>query len=186
MIVLILGIVLFAALHVVAVVPAWKQRLKAQVGERLYGSVYGGLSIVALLVIVLGWRSADFVPVYDPQPFGWYVNYVLTFFAFLLAGVFLFRGSWRQRLRFPAAYATILWATGHLFANGDLRSLILFGGLMASAVLMLVLGYRNGIRPTVDVRAGHDGLSLLAGAALYAVMIQLHGVIIGVPVFALS
>lgn len=68
---------------------------------------------------------------YDPPGWGWYVNYVLTFIAFLCVGVFLFRGGYRQRLRFPMAIATVFWATGHLFANGDLASLILFGGLLS-------------------------------------------------------
>ena len=58
--------------------------------------------------------------------------------------------------------------------------------MIVIGLVMLWFGYRNGIRPSADVRNGHDGLSLLAGAALYAVMTQLHTVLIGVPVFALS
>jgi hypothetical protein len=104
----------------------------------------------------------------------------------LLFGVFLLRGSWRQRLRFPMGLAVIFWAAGHLFANGDRRSLILFGGLLAYAVAHIAIGLAQGVRPSPDVRQGHDLLSLLTGAALYGVMTQLHPVLIGVPVLVLT
>jgi hypothetical protein len=44
----------------------------------------------------------------------------------------------------------------------------------------------NGIRPTPEVRTGHDGLSLIFGAALCGIMTQLHLALIGVPIFAIS
>jgi uncharacterized membrane protein len=176
------GILLFTALHMVAVLPG----LKAGVGERLYSPVYGALSLGSLAVIILGWRVSSFVAVYDPPSWGWLANYGFTFLAFLCLGIFLFRGSLRQRLRFPMALAVMLWGTGHLLANGDAASLLLFGGFIVSGLLMLLAGIANNVRPTAEVRAGHDGLSLLAGAALYALMTQLHAALIGVPIFNLS
>jgi uncharacterized membrane protein len=186
MILLSLGVLLFVALHGVAAVPKLKSLLKQKTGERWYGPVFGIASVGALLVIILGWRSAGVVAVYDPQPWGWYVNYLLTFIAFLCLGIFLFRGHLRQLLRFPMGLATVFWATGHLFANGDLAGLILFGGLLAGSLAHMVVATSNGIRPSPEVRVGHDGLSLIFGAALYGIMTQLHPVLIGVPIFMLS
>jgi NnrU protein len=135
---------------------------------------------------VLGWRSSGFVAIYEPPAWGWYVNYGLTFIGFLCLGIFLFRGRLRQRLRFPMGIATLFWATGHLFANGDLASLIFFGGLLLGSVAHMAVAAGNGIRPTPEVRVGHDGLSFIFGAALYGVMTQLHPALIGVPIFAIS
>jgi hypothetical protein len=42
-----------------------------------------------------------------------------------------------------------------------------------------------GIRPSPETRSGHDILSMVAGVALYIVMVQLHPVLIGVPVLAI-
>ena len=186
MILLALGVLLLALQHLVAAVPALKGRVKESLGERAYGPVFGILSLVAAAIIVLGWRMSDFVPVYEPAPWGRHVNFGLTLIGFICLGIFLFRGSLRQRLRFPMALAVIFWATGHLFANGDMRSLILFGGLLAYALLHLAIGIANGVRPTPEVRNGHDLVSVLAGIALYGVMTQLHLVLIGVPVFNLG
>ena len=185
MIILAAGVLLFVLLHGVAAVPRSKSYVKSRTGERWYGPVFSLASVLAIAVIVLGWRSSSFVAVYEPPAWGWYVNYGLTFIAFLSAGIFLFRGSLRQRLRFPMAIATVFWAAGHLFANGDLASLILFGGLLLGSMAHMAVAMANGIRPTPEVRTGHNGLSLIFGAALYGIMTQLHPAIIGVPIFAL-
>lgn len=179
------GVLAFAVLHLVPAVPGLKARLKAQVGEGLYGPVYGAASIVALVIIVLGWRSSDFVPVYDPPTWGAHANYGFTLIGFICLGIFLFRGKLRQILRFPMGLAVVFWATGHLLANGDQRSVILFGGMLAYALVHIALGLANGVRPTPEVRGGHDLMGVFAGIALYGVMTQLHEVLIGVPVFAL-
>jgi uncharacterized membrane protein len=186
MIILAAGVLVFVLLHGVAAVPRLKSYIKSLMGERWYGPVFGLASLIPIAVIVLGWRSSSFVAVYDPPAWGWYVNYVLTFIGFLCVGIFLFRGRLRQRLRFPMAIATVFWATGHLFANGDLASLILFGGLLLGSVAHMAVATSNGIRPSPEVRIGHDGLSFIFGAALYGIMTQLHSAVIGVPIFAIS
>lgn len=185
MLLLAFGVFLLAVMHLVAAVPSLKARIKERVGERAYGPLFGLASIVAIAVIVLGWRSSDFVPVYDPPEWGAHANFGFTLVAFIFLGIFLFRGSWRQRVRFPMAFAVIFWATGHLLANGDQRSVILFGGLLIYAVLHIVIGTINGVRPGPVVRDGHNLLSVLAGIALYGVMTQAHAALIGVPVLQL-
>ena len=186
MFLLALGVFLTAALHLVAAVPSLKARIKARVGEKAYGPLFGIASIVGIVIIVLGWRSSDFVFVYDPPEWGRHANYLLTLIAFICLGIFLCRGSLRQTLRFPMAFAAIFWATGHLLANGDLASVILFGGFLVYAVLHIVIGTINGVRPSPVVREGHNMLSVFAGVALYGVMIQAHHALIGVPVFQLN
>ena len=180
------GVFLTAALHLVAAVPPLKARITERVGEKAYGPVFGIASLVGIAIIVLGWRALDVVFVYDPPEWGRHANYLLTLIAFICLGIFIFRGSLRQTLRFPMAFAAIFWATGHLLANGDLASIILFGGFLAYALVHLAIGLANGVRPSPEVRAGHNLLSVLIGIALYGVMVQIHGAVIGVPVFQLG
>ena len=186
MILLAFGVLFTALLHLVAAIPSLKSRLKAAVGERAYGPVFGIASLVGIVIIVFGWRASDFVPVYDPPEWGRHANFLFTLVAFVCLGIFIFRGSLRQKLRFPMAFAAIFWATGHLLANGDLASIILFGGFLAYALAHLAIGLANGVRPSPEVRAGHNLLSVLIGIALYGVMVQIHGAVIGVPVFQLG
>jgi uncharacterized membrane protein len=185
MILLAIGVVAFAIIHLIPVIPVAKARLQAQLGERRYGMIFGIASVATLLLIVLGWRMSDFVEVYEPPSWGRHVTFLLVAIAFILLGAFIFRGRLRQTLRFPLALAVIAWAIGHLVANGDLASLILFGGLLVYAVLHLALGFANGIRPSPEIRQGHDAIAVFIGLALYGAMIQLHPYVIGVPVLTL-
>jgi len=186
MILLAIGVMAFAIIHLVPVIPAAKARLQVQLGEKRYGMVFGITAVVTLILIVLGWRMSDFVEIYEPPSWGRHVTFLLVAIAFILLGAFIFRGRLRQTLRFPLALAVISWATGHLFANGDLASLILFGGLLTYAVFHLALGFSNGIRPSPEIRQGHDAIAVFIGLALYSAMIQLHPYLIGVPVLTLS
>jgi uncharacterized membrane protein len=179
------GVLLLSVQHLVAAAPAMKARLKAAVGDKAYGPVFGVASLLGILIIVLGWRAAGIVPLYDPPAWGRHANFGLTLIAFIFLGMFLFRGSWRQTLRFPMAFAVIFWSVGHLLANGDMRGVILFGGLLAYAVLHIVIGTANGVRPSAEVRSGHNLLGVLGGVALYGIAAQLHGALIGVPVIQL-
>ncbi len=182
MILLILGVGLLTALHL----PQVKAAITARAGQSGYGPALGAISIVALALIVLGWRLSEFVPLYEPPIWGRHANFGLSFLAFLCLGIFLFRGRLRHVLRFPMGIAVALWSVGHLFANGDLRSLILFGGLLLSAILLIAIGINQGFRPSPETRSGHDLLSLVIGAALFSVMTQFHPVLTGVPILALT
>lgn len=184
MILLGLGVVLFAACHLALAVPQANAALKTRFGK-LYGPGFGLLSLIPLALIVLGWRMSPFVPVYEPPSWGRIATFILVLAAFLCLGIFLFRGSFRQHLRFPLAWAVVFWSVGHLFANGDEASLVFFGGMLTYALAHLGLGLANGIHPSPVVRQGHDVISLLIGAALYGVVAQLHVLFTGVPVVSL-
>ena len=79
----------------------------------------------------------------------------------------------------------LLWAIAHLLANGDSRSLTLFGGLGAWCIVMILLiNRRDGafVKPqapswTVEL------VGIAIGLAVYALFIFLHPWIAGVPLY---
>lgn len=108
--------------------------------------------------------------------------------------------------RHPVMWAIGLWAISHVIANGDLRSLVFFGGFaglsLGGTVLIdrkkqLALG-SNWSRlaevtsnlPFAALIAGRTGmrwrdlglLRLAAGLLLYVVLYRAHSIIAGVPV----
>jgi uncharacterized membrane protein len=177
------AVLAFSLIHLVPAVPPLKARMQSALGPA-YGPAFGTAVTLALVLIVVGWRLAGYEPVYEPPVRARQVTFGSVLLASLSLGVFLFRGRLRQHLRFPLAIAVMLWGAGHLFANGDLASLILFGGLAAYGAAHLALGLAFGLRPSPEVRSGHDILSLVAGVAIYIAMVQLHPVVIGVPVLS--
>ena len=178
---LVLAIALFGATHLVPVVPAWKAALKRRLG-RAYAPVFVLLSVGSITLVILAYASAPFIPLYDPPPWGAHVTFTLMFFAFLLFGVFLYPCRLKKKLRTPFAWVVLLWGAGHLFANGDAATVVLAGGLMLVAALMLWLAWRNGFVPEGRADPMLDYAALLTGAILYLGMIMAHEALIGVPV----
>ncbi len=178
------AVALFAVLHLVPAFPSLKARLKDRFGKA-YGMLFAVGSILSLVLIVVGWQMADRAAVYDPPAWGFRANLALSFVAFLLLGVFLFRGKARQFLRLPLAMGVVLWATGHLLANGDQASVILFGGMLVYGATHLAAGFAQGFRPSPEVRQGHDVIALFVGVALYSVMIRMHEHVTGVALFSI-
>lgn len=182
---LILLLATFTAVHVVPAIPGAKAAAKAVLGKA-YGALYGLSSLVLLGLCIWAMRRVEPGLFYVPPDWGRHANFLLTLIAFVFIGIFLARGSWRNAVRYPMAIAVCFWAAGHLLANGETGSVTFIAGLAFAALLHAVLAARLVAWAPADERQGHNFLSVLFGVALYALMAQLHGVIIGVPVIDLA
>ena len=88
------------------------------------------LLLASIVLMVIGYRGADFVPVYTPLPGHGHLNNLLM----LVVGLPV-RGRRHQGHALSADapsdadWGTVIWAVAHLLVNGDLASVVLFGGL---------------------------------------------------------
>lgn len=117
--------------------------------------------------------------------FSFLFHFVFTFGAFLLFGTSLCRGSLRNTLRNPYGLGAAFIFAGHILDAKGPFSLIGCLVVIAMGVGSFVMAQRNANYIPSVVREGHNILSLLAGAALFALTVQLHSVLFGVPVFQL-
>jgi uncharacterized membrane protein len=184
---LIAGLFFFLGVHMLTTARGTRAALMARFGEGAYKGLYSLVSTAGLAMIVWGfgrYRSAGYVPVWDPPPGLLSVTLVLMWFSFVaLVATYAPAGKIKGLLRHPMLVAIKAWALAHLLVNGDLGSIILFGAFLAWAVYDRVAVKRrgdDGAQPS-DFTAG-DVISLLAGSALYAGMFWLHPWLIGVPI----
>jgi uncharacterized membrane protein len=185
MILLVLSLLAFGIVHLIPAIPRAKAWARGRFGKA-YGPVYGMASLLLLALTLAAFRFAPAVDVYQPASWGTHANMGLTLIGFVFLGIFLFRGAWRNQIRYPMLIAVGFWALGHLLANGDGRSVVFFGGFAAIATLQVFLASRLNDWVPGEERNGHNLLSVLFGIAAYGVVSQLHPVIAGVPVFDLS
>ena len=76
------------------------------------------------------------------------------------------------------------WAFGHLLANGDLGSMILFGSILAWAVIdRISFRWRPQAAEPPAPRILGDILAVGIGVIAYGLMLYLHPILIGVSVF---
>lgn len=172
---LILGLLLWFAAH-------WFKRLapaaRARLGEPGKGLVAVGV-VAGLVLMILGYRAADFIPVWYPPSFMTHINNLLMLFALWVYGSSAAKGAkaWpASKIRHPQLTAVKIWALAHLLVNGDLASVILFGGLMVWAVVTVILINRaepNWTPPAPAGRATYIRL-LVISVVLFAVIAGIH------------
>jgi len=184
--VLVLGLLLFFAMHLVPTVPALRAGLVARLGENGYKLAFSLASLAGLVLIVVGWQRAPYEPVYAPPAWGRHLAMVLVPVALVLLAAANMPGHIRYRLKHPMLIGVLLWAFAHLAANGDLRSIVLFGAFAAYALVDMLSEIARGktlVGPKPP-RAAMDAAALAGGLAVAALLAYFHGALFGVPLGA--
>ncbi len=136
---LICGVLLWSVTHMI---PIFMPNLRAGIIARVRPGPYRGLFtlsiILSVLLIVLGWRSAEIDPIHDLDYRLRHVTYGLVLLSILFFAAAKGSSRLRRLVRHPMLSGTAIWAFAHLLVNGDSRSLVLFGGMFAWSVLSIV------------------------------------------------
>ena len=180
MIWLVVGVALFSVVHLVpSVAPQARARFVERLGAGPFKGVFALLVVAAIVSMVFGWREVTPSPVYQPPAWGAIVTGVLLIVALIL---FFSPPKLTQLIRHPQLGGVVVWALAHLFANGDDRSLVLFGGLGLWAIVeILTVSRREGAwqRPGAGpFRA--NAIRVVLGLVAYAVIIIVHPYLFGV------
>ncbi|MGI9416137.1 MAG: NnrU family protein [Hyphomicrobiales bacterium] len=154
------ALVTFVMSHSVPAIPRVRARLVASVGETPYRIAYGLVSILLLAWLITATGRSPYIALWAPEPWhaaialvGMPVSLALIGAAALTPNPLSInlraveydpaRPGVVAITRHPMLWGLALWAFSHLFANGDLVSVILFGGLGLFAVRgMLVFDRR--------------------------------------------
>ena len=186
MIALALGIALWSAVHFLpSVAPALREDLIDRVGPKAYRATFSIDLAIALVLIVWGYRSADWIHAYDPPAWGVHANNLLMLLAVYLFGVGGAKGWLAIKIRHPMLLGTCAWASAHLIANGDQASVLLFGGMLLWALGMIfMINRRLGAwAPPKWAGAAAEVRLVLVSLAVFAVITLAHGWLLGVSPF---
>lgn len=172
MILILLGLALWVLAHLFR---RLAPEARAGLGTRGKGLV--ALAVAAgVVLMVIGYRGAESAPVYTPLPGIGHLNNLLMLVSVYLFGVGGTKGLLYTRMRHPMLWGTVVWAVAHLLVNGDLASLLLFGGIGLWALLQMAL--INRAAPWVAPVAGRglkgDAMNLAGSLVLYGLIAWAH------------
>lgn len=135
---LILGLALWWATHLFPIVARpTRDGLVAGIGEGPYKGVYSLVSLGAIVLMVIGYQNAAFTNLWFPPAWTTHLNNLLMLVSVALLGASHSKGNAKRFVRHPMLLSVAVWAVAHLLVNGDLASLILFGGVGAWAVVAI-------------------------------------------------
>lgn len=175
---LIVAFAIFIALHSIPAIPALRNRIIAVIGRRTYLILY---SIVSTLVLVWLFREAlrtDYIELWESAPWQAWVTIIAAPLGIFLVIAGLLsrnpfsvsvrqgdsdsdRGAVVEITRHPVLWGFALWSAGHVVPNGDLRSLILFGGFAAFSFAGMAMMERRSRR-----RLGESWAPLAASTSI--------------------
>ena len=154
---------------------------RARLGDAGKGLVALGV-LAGVVLMVIGYRGVEHVNVWYPPAFLTHVNNLLMLFAFYLYAASGMKTRITRVIRHPQLTAVKTWAVAHLLVNGDLASVILFGGLLAWAVVEVILINRAEPRPVAPAPAplGKEIGAVVGAVVVMGVVMLIHNWL-GVP-----
>jgi uncharacterized membrane protein len=188
MAILLAGVILFFGIHFFSYAQETRARLVARLGEGPYKGVYSLLSAIGLGLMIWGYvlnragpAAADVL--YWPPSWGRHVTMLLVLLGMISIAIYLHKGRLKLWLRNPMSIGVALWAGGHLFSNGEVASVILFGSFFLYALIDILVNTARGNIPNFTPKPRHDLISIAAGLALYAFFLFVfHPYVLNVPV----
>ena len=181
MTILIAGLALWIAAH-------WFKRalpdVRARLGDKGKGLVALAL-VAAVVLMVIGYRAAEVVPVYNPMAGMGHANNALMLIALFLYAVGGTKGTLYPVMRHPMLWGTVIWAGAHLLVNGDQASIVLFGGIGLWALISILLINRaqSWTPPTNGRGIKGDLMAVVGVVVLMGVAAWIHAWL-GHPIFA--
>lgn len=188
MIYFVTGLVIFFGVHLFSALRsrAPGSDIKEKMGYGPYMGLYSLVSLISFGLIVYGFGAARGAGIlYTPPTWLAHINLLLTIPALiLLIASQVPAGYIKKATKHPMLLAVKLWALGHLLANGELNSVLLFGSFLAYAIFDRITVKRrgdNGPGPDVTLSPMMDVVSVIGGLGVWAaIALWLHPILFGV------
>ncbi|MBI3773108.1 MAG: NnrU family protein [Gammaproteobacteria bacterium] len=149
---LMLAVLFFVGIHVFIAASPMRQQIIKGIGEKAYFGLFGVSALLGLVWMVWAYRHAPYQELWG-QVYRFrglaLVGVLLAIFFAVLGLISTSPVAMRRRpssaeldgargiyriTRYPLLTGVAIWATVHLLFNGDLASLIFFGGFVALAI----------------------------------------------------
>lgn len=184
---LVIGLVLFLGVHSISIVASdWRNRVVDRIGKGAWQGIYSVVALIGLVLVIRGYAEARGTTPYLYQLPRWIqavtTTLMLPVFPLLIAAYL--PGVIRTAAKHPMLVAVKLWAFAHLLANGSVADVVLFGSILAWAVLDRISLKRRVPRPVPSAPPGrwNDLIAVVAGILIYSFMLHGgHAWLIGMP-----
>ncbi len=179
--ILITGLVLLVLTHLLTIARPLRGTIIDRLGEGRYKLIFSLGAAIAIGLMIYGKSQADFIELYDPPIWGRHAAWLMLLIAFILLASTQGPSALRHYLKHPMLLSVVVWGSGHLLANGDLASVVMFGGMAGfSALMILLLFLRDGAKGGVAYTWRNTLIQSLVGALVYMFVLFSHPFLFGV------
>jgi len=181
---LIIGVSLFVAIHLLPSIVLLRSAIFDQLGEGRYKGLYSVVALAGLGLMIYGKAVADIVHVFSPPEWAPYLARVAMAPALVLIVAANVPGNIKRFTPHPMMWAVLIWAVTHLAANGDQASIILFAPMALFAVIHIVSANMRGATTQQDRLPALADIKVTGmGLATYAIFAVAHPYLFRMPAF---
>lgn len=180
MLLLLTGMIIFFGVHLVPSLPL-KQQFIDRYSKKIYRQLFIIIAFIGLSLMIYGKIQMAFITVWEP-PY-WTRHLVMAVMPLALFFLALpdIPNNFRRHIRHPMMIGITIWSGAHLAANGDLSSILLFGGFFIYAIFSIIaVSHREEFRPADPVPKYRDAIAIIFIAISYAVIFKFHHLVSGV------
>ncbi len=181
---IVLGVLLWIIFHLFpSFAPARRQEIMTRLGSK-YQAFFALGIVLSIVFMVIGWKNTLPEPVYNPPSWGRHLTMLLMIVSFILFGAANTPTRLKTLIRHPMLAGVLVWSIAHLLANGDIRSVVLFGGLGIWAVVsQITINRRDGEwqKPEQALVLKNEIILVVVSLVIYAALVSLHGFYTGMP-----
>lgn len=173
---LVLGLLLWSGAHLFKrLAPDARAALTARMGEASKG-LFAVLLLLSVVLMVIGYRSYTGTFFWGRTAPMVGINNLLMLFAVYLYAASGLKTRITGPIRHPQLTAVKAWAVAHLLVNGDTASFILFGGLLAWAVVEVIVINRQSERPPrrESYPAANEIKAIVGALVVFAAISGIH------------
>lgn len=178
---LVIGLLLFFIPHLLRETGLRDHVLGKLPSAAAYKGAFSLAAAIGICLIVLGKSQATFFTVWQP-PFEWRV---VSHFLMLPGAILVTTGNLppshlAAATRNPMLLGVGLWGLAHLWSNGDLASILLFGSFLTWSMLKFVTMWGAARSASRAPGIVWDAIAILLGSLLFALVALFHGHLFGV------
>lgn len=175
------GLILFLLPHLVRELGLREPLRRRLPSEGAYKGLYSLVALAGLGLIILGKSRAPFIMIWEPPFELRYISHLLMIPAFMLVLLGNLPPSYLRRvLGHPMLLGVCLWGAAHLWANGDLASMLLFGSFTVWAAFKFIALSRSTSASARPPAWKWDITAVVAGLLGYVIISVFHGQLFGV------
>lgn len=177
------GLTIFYAIHLIPFNQGFRDQVVTKLGEKLYRAVFACITLLGLVMLVSGWNDFSNIYFYEPPVVLKQLNLAIMLPVMYLWIAAEVPNNIKRFIKNPMLLGMKLWAAGHLLANGDLRSMILFLSFMVFSIVATVFANRKNKEVVYTPRpVGYDLGVLTISLLAYVAIVYFHGYLFDMPI----
>ena len=180
MTILVSGLTLFIGIHLLREFNL-RNAVIDRLGANYYRLTYSMIALIGLGLIIWGKATAPFEMVYQPIYEYKSLSHIVMLPAFILVMAGNLPNSYiRRHTVHPMLVGTAIWGGAHLWANGDLASIILFGSIGLWAIIKFLTLIKLKPVPNNSASLTWDVMAVVLGFCVYGIVLVYHGQLFGI------